>query len=387
MQFKTHLKFQFNSSISSTTSAYIIFLLNTILHYESNKIWITIFGFILHEIWILQHSKKICEINKEKPKTKTKTRHWAGYTSRGPLTRQRGPVKQRGPLPPAACSRARPALGLPPARATDERVPRVSETRSRGATVTTELTTGGSADEIETTIRLTAWFRTECGATMTQEVAGEYSRPVKADDGVPVAVRRRRRAPTTSTKHHMSLTRSLESYGSEKAGTRRVLATPTMAASNSVEVPHMAAVAKSANAALPSLRRYTEGVERVEEGARVLLPEGIGSRCDDDDARARGSTRRQWRLGALPRLGEGERERAGREWGGVRRRGALEDLAAWLVGPRLAYGRHGVPTRQHCPAASRPWLNSSAWIRLNQGSRWPTDRQFSTPLISLTRPN
>jgi hypothetical protein len=121
---------------------------------------------------------------------------------------------------------------------------------------------------------------------MTQEVAGEYSRPVKADDGVPVAVRRRRRAPTTSTKHRMSLTRSLESYGSEKAGTRRVLATPTMAASNSVEVPHMAAVAKSANAALPSLRRYTEGVERVEEGARVLLPEGIGSRHDDDDARA-----------------------------------------------------------------------------------------------------
>jgi hypothetical protein len=46
----------------------------------------------------------------------------------------------------------------------------------------------------------------------------------------------------------------------------------------------MAAVAKSANTALPSLKRSTEGVERVEEGARVLLPEGIGSRHDDDAA-------------------------------------------------------------------------------------------------------
>jgi hypothetical protein len=70
----------------------------------------------------------------------------------------------------------------------------------------------------------------------------------------------------------------------------------------------MATVAKSANVALPSLRQSTEGAERVEEGARVLLLEGIGSRHDDDDARARGSTRRQWRLGAPPRLEEGERE-------------------------------------------------------------------------------
>jgi hypothetical protein len=69
----------------------------------------------------------------------------------------------------------------------------------------------------------------------------------------------------------------------------------------------MAAVAKSANTALPSLRRSTEGVERVEEGARVLLPEGIGSRHDDEGARARGSTRRQWRLGASPGLRESER--------------------------------------------------------------------------------
>jgi hypothetical protein len=75
----------------------------------------------------------------------------------------------------------------------------------------------------------------------------------------------------------------------------------------------MAAVAKSANAALPSLKRSTEGVERVEEGARVLLLEGIGPGRDDDGARERGSTWRRWRLGAPPWLGEGEIEGQGRE--------------------------------------------------------------------------
>jgi hypothetical protein len=73
----------------------------------------------------------------------------------------------------------------------------------------------------------------------------------------------------------------------------------------------MAAVAESANAALPSLKRPTEGVERVEEGTVVLLLEGIGSRRDDNGARARGSPRWQWRLGAPPWLGEGEREGQG----------------------------------------------------------------------------
>jgi hypothetical protein len=53
---------------------------------------------------------------------------------------------------------------------------------------------------------------------------------------------------------------------------------------DSGEVPHMAAVAKSANAALPSLKLPAEGVERVEEGVVVLLLEGIGSRHDDDGA-------------------------------------------------------------------------------------------------------
>jgi hypothetical protein len=62
----------------------------------------------------------------------------------------------------------------------------------------------------------------------------------------------------------------------------------------------MAAVAKSANAASPSLRRSKEGMGRVEEGAGVLLMEGIELRRDDDGARARGSTRRRCRLGAPP---------------------------------------------------------------------------------------
>jgi hypothetical protein len=39
----------------------------------------------LHEIWILQCSKKICEINKEKPKMKTKTSHWAGLCRLPPV--------------------------------------------------------------------------------------------------------------------------------------------------------------------------------------------------------------------------------------------------------------------------------------------------------------
>jgi hypothetical protein len=53
----------------------------------------------------------------------------------------------------------------------------------------------------------------------------------------------------------------------------------------------------------------------VEEGVVVLLLEGIGAWRDDDGARARGSPRRQWRLGAPLWLGEGEREDTrGREW-------------------------------------------------------------------------
>jgi hypothetical protein len=71
----------------------------------------------------------------------------------------------------------------------------------------------------------------------------------------------------------------------------------------------MATVAKSTNAALPSLKRPTEGVERVEEGAVVLLLGGIRSIRGDEGARARGSPRRQWRSVSPPERGESERER------------------------------------------------------------------------------
>jgi hypothetical protein len=62
----------------------------------------------------------------------------------------------------------------------------------------------------------------------------------------------------------------------------------------------MAVVTEVTNAASPLLKRSQEGVEGVEEGARVPLMEGIGPRRNDDGARARGSTRWQWRLGPLP---------------------------------------------------------------------------------------
>jgi hypothetical protein len=112
----------------------------------------------------------------------------------------------------------------------------------------------------------------------------------------------------------------------------------------------MAAVAKLANTALPSLKRCTEGVERVEEGARVLLPEGIGSRHDDDGARARGSTWRQWRLGAPPGLGEGERGA-----------GARVRVSAGFVAPlktsRPDWWGHG----QRTAATARPRVGAGLW--------------------------
>jgi hypothetical protein len=81
---------------------------------------------------------------------------------------------------------------------------------------------------------------------------------------------------------------------------RRVLATPTMAASNSGEVPHMAAVVKSTNAASPSLDWSKEEVDEVEKGVGVLWMGGIGLGRDDDGARVRGSARQRWHLGAPP---------------------------------------------------------------------------------------
>ena len=56
MHSKTHLKFQFNSSINSTTSAHIIFFLNTRPHCDPNKIGSTQFGSTNLEIRNLQNN-------------------------------------------------------------------------------------------------------------------------------------------------------------------------------------------------------------------------------------------------------------------------------------------------------------------------------------------
>ena len=59
MHLKTHFKFQFKSSKNSTTSAHVIFLLNTTLHCDSTKISITPFGSTKLYIQILQNSIKM----------------------------------------------------------------------------------------------------------------------------------------------------------------------------------------------------------------------------------------------------------------------------------------------------------------------------------------
>ena len=58
MHSQTHFKFQFNSSKFSTTSAHVIFFLNTRLHYDPNKIRSTQFGSTNLEIYILQNNIK-----------------------------------------------------------------------------------------------------------------------------------------------------------------------------------------------------------------------------------------------------------------------------------------------------------------------------------------
>ena len=56
---KTHFKFLFNSSKISTSSAHVIFFLNTRLHYDSTKIRITRFGSTHKEIQNSQNNIKI----------------------------------------------------------------------------------------------------------------------------------------------------------------------------------------------------------------------------------------------------------------------------------------------------------------------------------------
>jgi hypothetical protein len=135
-----------------------------------------------------------------------------------------------------------------------------------------------------------------------------YGGTVEVHGGTPATVSLHRLNQARYRLHEV--TRELkEGKGKDERG----LATLTTAASSSGEVPHMAAVAEMTNAASPLLNRFREGVEGVEESARVPLTEGIGPRRNVDGARVRGSTRWQWCLGAPPWLREGEREGQRRE--------------------------------------------------------------------------
>jgi hypothetical protein len=92
--------------------------------------------------------------------------------------------------------------------------------------------------------------------------------------------------PATASLHRLNqaryrlheVTRELkEGKGKDEKG-------PSYSDHGGLEVPHMAAVAEVTNAASPLLKRSWEGVEGVEEGARVPLTEGIGPRRNDNGA-------------------------------------------------------------------------------------------------------
>jgi hypothetical protein len=57
-----------------------------------------------------------------------------------------------------------------------------------------------------------------------------------------------------------------------------------------------------------------------------------------------------------------ERGSCGASEGGDHRRGDLEGLVAWLVGPWPAYGGHRVATRRRCPAVGRPPTKELKWL-------------------------
>jgi hypothetical protein len=61
----------------------------------------------------------------------------------------------------------------------------------------------------------------------------------------------------------------------------RTLANPTTAASNSGEVPHMAAAVKSVNVASPSVDKLNGWEDEVEGVAIELCVVGFGQRHDD----------------------------------------------------------------------------------------------------------
>jgi hypothetical protein len=122
----------------------------------------------------------------------------------------------------------------------------------------------------------------------------------------------------------------------------------------------MAAVAKSTNAASPSLYWSREGVEEVEEGAGVLQTRGIGLRCDDNDARVRGSAQRQWRLSAPPWAWR-EREREAEA-------GVKANAVLWCSRGPLGPGRWARGQRMGttvCPRGGHG-LMQSATVKLNR---------------------
>jgi hypothetical protein len=79
---------------------------------------------------------------------------------------------------------------------------------------------------------------------------------------------------------------------------------------------------------------------------------------------------------------ERERGDCGASEGGDRRRGDLEDLVAWLVGPRPAYGCHRAATRRRRSATGRPHRLKPASELTKWSRHWMTDSVISTMIIS-----
>ena len=97
MHLKTHFKFLFNSSKISTSYAHVIFLLNTRLPCESNKIWVTPFGSTNKEIQNSQNSIEIYKFELSYHYTVTDAwdprvsrARWSATQNRGDGTWRRG---------------------------------------------------------------------------------------------------------------------------------------------------------------------------------------------------------------------------------------------------------------------------------------------------------